>query len=91
MSGSNLVSQKRRAVWRLAGDIRGDGAAILLNLWQGLGSSELGTGPEPPIRYGVTQLPCVIEMTILTSFMTGLSSLPAFIGGPCSKPLSESP
>ncbi|GJE96717.1 cytoplasmic protein [Phanerochaete sordida] len=28
---------KRRTVWRLAGDIRGEGAAILLRLWQALG------------------------------------------------------
>ncbi|KAF9451260.1 hypothetical protein P691DRAFT_796987 [Macrolepiota fuliginosa MF-IS2] len=48
--------QKRRAVWRLAGDIRGEGATILLNLWQGLGSSELSAGPEPPIRYGGYQV-----------------------------------
>ncbi|KZV88707.1 cytoplasmic protein [Exidia glandulosa HHB12029] len=31
--------QKRRAVWRLAGDIRGDGATILLQLWEALGYS----------------------------------------------------
>lgn len=35
-----LTSQKRRAVWRLAGDIRGDGAAILLMLWDALGWPE---------------------------------------------------
>ncbi|KAJ3545464.1 hypothetical protein NM688_g5622 [Phlebia brevispora] len=29
--------QKRRAVWRLAGDIRGEGAGILLRLWNALG------------------------------------------------------
>ncbi|KAL0956056.1 hypothetical protein HGRIS_002226 [Hohenbuehelia grisea] len=28
--------QKRRAVWRLAGDIRGEGASILLTLWNAL-------------------------------------------------------
>ncbi|KXN90212.1 Dedicator of cytokinesis protein 3 [Leucoagaricus sp. SymC.cos] len=48
--------QKRRAVWRLAGDIRGDGAAILLNLWQALGTSVLGGGTELPIRYGGYQV-----------------------------------
>ncbi|KAI0940660.1 hypothetical protein AcW1_003797 [Taiwanofungus camphoratus] len=32
--------QKRRAVWRLGGDIRGEGAAILLRLWDALGWSE---------------------------------------------------
>ncbi|KAI0700925.1 cytoplasmic protein [Cytidiella melzeri] len=29
--------QKRRAVWRLVGDIRGEGAAILLRIWNALG------------------------------------------------------
>ncbi|EIW63135.1 cytoplasmic protein [Trametes versicolor FP-101664 SS1] len=29
--------QKRRAVWRLAGDIRGEGATLLLRLWSALG------------------------------------------------------
>ncbi|KIM29799.1 hypothetical protein M408DRAFT_328621 [Serendipita vermifera MAFF 305830] len=32
--------QKRRAVWRLAGDIRGEGAGILLRLWEALGWPE---------------------------------------------------
>ncbi|KAH8119460.1 cytoplasmic protein [Phellopilus nigrolimitatus] len=34
--------QKRRAVWRLAGDIRGEGATILLRLWDALGWPEQG-------------------------------------------------
>ncbi|ELU37716.1 cytoplasmic protein [Rhizoctonia solani AG-1 IA] len=32
--------QKRRAVWRLAGDLRGEGANILLRLWQAIGWDE---------------------------------------------------
>ncbi|RDB25377.1 Dedicator of cytokinesis protein 3 [Hypsizygus marmoreus] len=45
--------QKRRAVWRLAGDIRGEGAAILLTLWQALGWAEhVSSNGDPPIRYG---------------------------------------
>ncbi|KAG6854061.1 hypothetical protein C0991_011039 [Blastosporella zonata] len=45
--------QKRRAVWRLAGDIRGEGAGILLNLWQALGWAEhVSSNGDPPIRYG---------------------------------------
>ncbi|KAF5386256.1 hypothetical protein D9615_002431 [Tricholomella constricta] len=45
--------QKRRAVWRLAGDIRGEGASILLTLWQALGWAEhVSSNGEPPIRYG---------------------------------------
>ncbi|OCH91820.1 cytoplasmic protein [Obba rivulosa] len=31
-----FTPQKNRAVWRLAGDIRGEGAAILLRLWEAL-------------------------------------------------------
>ncbi|KAF8160994.1 hypothetical protein B0H34DRAFT_746533 [Crassisporium funariophilum] len=49
--------QKRRAVWRLAGDIRGEGASILLNLWQALGSAEhASTNGEPAMRYGGYQV-----------------------------------
>ncbi|KAF9562776.1 cytoplasmic protein [Agrocybe pediades] len=49
--------QKRRAVWRLTGDIRGEGAAILLNLWQALGSAEhVSTNGEPAVRYGGYQV-----------------------------------
>ncbi|KAF8070275.1 C2 domain in Dock180 and Zizimin proteins-domain-containing protein [Lyophyllum atratum] len=45
--------QKRRAVWRLAGDIRGEGASILLTLWQALGWAEhVSSNGEPAIRYG---------------------------------------
>ncbi|KIY44576.1 hypothetical protein FISHEDRAFT_51256 [Fistulina hepatica ATCC 64428] len=49
--------QKRRAVWRLAGDVRGDGATILLNLWEALGWGEQPsiTG-EIPARFGAFQL-----------------------------------
>ncbi|KAF8891672.1 C2 domain in Dock180 and Zizimin proteins-domain-containing protein [Infundibulicybe gibba] len=46
--------QKRRAVWRLAGDIRGDGASIMLSLWQALGWAE--TSGESPTRYGGYQV-----------------------------------
>ncbi|KAF8145908.1 dedicator of cytokinesis-domain-containing protein, partial [Mycena galopus ATCC 62051] len=47
-------SEKTRAVWRLAGDIRGDGATILLNLWQALGWAEHPTTTgEPATRYGL--------------------------------------
>ncbi|KAF8894918.1 cytoplasmic protein [Gymnopilus junonius] len=49
--------QKRRAVWRLTGDIRGEGAAILLNLWQALGADEhTSTNGEPAMRYGGYQM-----------------------------------
>ncbi|TFK44595.1 cytoplasmic protein [Crucibulum laeve] len=49
--------QKRRAVWRLAGDIRGEGASILLSLWQALGWAEhVSTNGEPATRYGGYQV-----------------------------------
>ncbi|KAJ6499427.1 C2 domain in Dock180 and Zizimin proteins-domain-containing protein [Mycena sanguinolenta] len=49
--------QKTRAVWRLAGDIRGDGATILLTLWQALGWAEHPTTTgEPATRYGGYQV-----------------------------------
>ncbi|CAL1708002.1 unnamed protein product [Somion occarium] len=45
--------QKRRAVWRLAGDIRGEGAAILLRLWNALGGPSQETQEGQPVaRYG---------------------------------------
>lgn len=48
-----LINQKRRAVWRLAGDIRGEGAAILLRMWAALGWIEDDASGEPQPRYGV--------------------------------------
>ncbi|TRM69677.1 hypothetical protein BD626DRAFT_590586 [Schizophyllum amplum] len=49
--------QKRRAVWRLAGDVRGEGAAVLLNLWQALGWAENTVGgSDTPVRYGGYQV-----------------------------------
>ncbi|KAF5370873.1 hypothetical protein D9758_002073 [Tetrapyrgos nigripes] len=49
--------QKRRAVWRLAGDIRGEGAAVMLNLWQSLGWAEHASSTgELSTRYGGYQV-----------------------------------
>lgn len=61
-----IYLQKRRAIWRLVGDIRGEGAVILLNLWQALGSAEhISTTGEPSIRYGVRspQFPWLLGLT----------------------------
>ncbi|GJJ06217.1 hypothetical protein Clacol_000407 [Clathrus columnatus] len=45
--------QKRRTVWRLSGDIRGEGANILLRLWEALGWPEaIATGTGALSRYG---------------------------------------
>ncbi|KAH7888385.1 hypothetical protein F5I97DRAFT_2002325 [Phlebopus sp. FC_14] len=43
----DFSAQKRRAVWRLGGDIRGEGADILLRLWEALAWPETPS-TEPP-------------------------------------------
>ncbi|KAF9071101.1 hypothetical protein BDP27DRAFT_1505129 [Rhodocollybia butyracea] len=49
--------QKRRAVWRLAGDIRGEGAGIMLKLWQALGWGEHASNTgEFTMRFGGYQV-----------------------------------
>ncbi|KAF8586680.1 hypothetical protein K439DRAFT_1340268 [Ramaria rubella] len=49
--------QKRRAVWRLSGDIRGEGAAILLRLWEALGWPEsVSANAGALTRYGGYQV-----------------------------------
>ncbi|KAG8964810.1 hypothetical protein FRC03_001343 [Tulasnella sp. 419] len=49
--------QKRRAVWRLANDIRGEGAAILLRLWEALGWPEAMSAQAGAVtRYGRYQV-----------------------------------
>ncbi|CUA66609.1 Dedicator of cytokinesis protein 3 [Rhizoctonia solani] len=49
--------QKRRAVWRLAGDLRGEGANILLRLWQAIGWDEAVSAQAGVItRYGGYQI-----------------------------------
>ncbi|KAL5528219.1 DCK1 [Sanghuangporus sanghuang] len=49
--------QKRRAVWRLAGDIRGEGASILLRLWDALGWPEQVSAEAGAVtRYGGYQV-----------------------------------
>jgi dedicator of cytokinesis protein 3 len=45
-------SQKRRAVWRLAGDIRGEGAKILARTWNAIASPE----DRKPVKYGLYQV-----------------------------------
>ncbi|KAH8918163.1 hypothetical protein BT69DRAFT_1354118 [Atractiella rhizophila] len=57
--------QKRRAVWRLAGDIRGEGAAVLLRLWDAIGwPEERSNGSAPVTRFGGYQvqfIPALVE------------------------------
>lgn len=58
MRGYKLILpnlQKRRAVWRLAGDIRGEGAMLLLRLWGALGwPDETATEEIALARYTVS-------------------------------------
>ena len=44
--------QRRRAVWRLAGDIRGEGAQIFARLWHSIGWPEEENGNGDPIADG---------------------------------------
>ncbi|KDN50840.1 hypothetical protein K437DRAFT_273050 [Tilletiaria anomala UBC 951] len=57
LSSSQLViedfkPQRRRAVWRLAGDIRGEGAQIFARLWHAIGWPEEQEGNSDPIVDG---------------------------------------
>ncbi|KAH9830756.1 cytoplasmic protein [Rhodofomes roseus] len=64
-----FIPQKRRAVWRLAGDIRGEGAALLLRLWEALGWSEEemlnSTADKPFMNYQAALSPLVGQVVNL--------------------------
>ncbi|MCJ1274692.1 hypothetical protein MMC21_002490 [Puttea exsequens] len=45
--------QKRRAVWKIAGDVREQGAALLKSSWEALGWE---AGPDEQKRYGLSRL-----------------------------------
>ncbi|KAG8531171.1 uncharacterized protein KY384_004529 [Bacidia gigantensis] len=45
--------QKRRAVWKIAGDVREQGSALLKRSWEAIGWD---TGPEDHKRYGLSHL-----------------------------------
>lgn len=45
--------QKRRAVWKIAGDVREDGAALLRQTWEAIGWE---TAPEDQSRYGLAKI-----------------------------------
>ncbi|KAG9302767.1 hypothetical protein G9A89_009544 [Geosiphon pyriformis] len=62
----NFTPQKRRAVWRLAGDIRGRGARLLARLWDAMGwehGKEGKTGGYQ-VRYIDTLLGPVLELCL---------------------------
>lgn len=48
-----FAEQKRRAVWKIAGDVREQGADLLRRSWEAIGWE---SGPEDQIRYGCTRL-----------------------------------
>ncbi|KAL8849190.1 MAG: hypothetical protein Q9221_005816 [Calogaya cf. arnoldii] len=48
-----FAEQKRRAVWKIAGDVREQGAGLLRRSWEGIGWE---SGPEDQIRYGVHRI-----------------------------------
>ncbi|KAI1811530.1 SH3 domain-containing protein [Poronia punctata] len=45
--------QKRRAVWKIAGDVREHGAELLRRTWESVGWD---TAPDERIRYGLTKM-----------------------------------
>ena len=45
--------QKRRAVWKIAGDVREDGAALLRRTWEAIGWE---TSPDERATYGLTKM-----------------------------------
>ncbi len=45
--------QKRRAVWKIAGDVREDGAALLRQSWEAIGWE---TSPDERLTYGLTKM-----------------------------------
>lgn len=48
-----FAEQKRRAVWKIAGDVREQGADLLRRSWEAIGWD---SGPEDQIRYGCSRL-----------------------------------
>lgn len=48
-----FAEQKRRAVWKIAGDVREQGADLLKRSWEAIGWE---SGPEDQIRYGCTRI-----------------------------------
>lgn len=82
--------QKRRAVWRLGGDIRGDGAILLLRLWEALNwTEEEGVSEGSGRSYGV-RLGSVHTLIVLTQLSLALSSCSHTPRGACGQSLPQS-
>ena len=78
--------QKRRAVWRLVGDIRGEGAAILLRVWTALGwqddYSDISAPPRATVCAVVSQLP-LRRFIFCQNYQTALSSIVGHVVNLC--------
>jgi hypothetical protein len=85
------VIQRRRAVWRMAGDIRGEGAAILQQLWDALGWPEdVSERAGVVTRYGVQ----FSVVTFLAPLLTLFEGIPIIFGRacqPCRQSLRQPP
>jgi hypothetical protein len=84
----SVFLQKRRAIWRLAGDLRGEGASILLNLWQSLGWTE--GDDDDAIHYGVRSYSAFI-VNALTTMTIGVPTSFASSSWPSRQPLPQPP
>jgi hypothetical protein len=83
-------AQKSRAVWRLGGDIRGEGAAILLRLWESLGPMDVSeSGDESLITAGVKLRSPYLWSLQLILLTVSICTQP--IGWLCCQLMFESP
>jgi dedicator of cytokinesis protein 3 len=80
-------TQRRRAVWRMAGDIRGEGAAILQQLWDALGwpedvSERAGVVTRYGVRFFIVPSSCHYSPP-LKGYQTSLSPLVSHVVNLC--------
>src|SRR6266851_7346340 len=85
--GVDSFTQRRRAVWRMAGDIRGEGAAILQQLWDALGwpedvSERAGVVTRYGVRFFIGPSSCRYSPP-LKGYQTSLSPLVSHVVNLC--------
>lgn len=58
--------QKRRAVWKLAGDVRGEGSKLLKRCWEAIGSQSLKAGDDTTTcgGYQIQFIPGIVELVL---------------------------
>ncbi|KAH9819300.1 dedicator of cytokinesis-domain-containing protein [Melampsora americana] len=58
--------QKRRAVWKLAGDVRGEGSKLLKRCWEAIGSQSLKAGDVTTTcgGYQIQFIPGIVELIL---------------------------